>query len=60
MAELSPATAEKHLAAQLDVQRATMVRRGIVPDLIEKQLRALECAIRTELWRVMLTPGGAA
>ena len=62
MADLSEATAEKHLAAQLDIQRTTMARRGIAPELVEVQLRALECAIRCELWREILTPdsGGAA
>jgi hypothetical protein len=59
MADLSQTTAEKHLAAQLDVQRTTMTRRGIEPELIEKHLQALECAIRCELWRTVL-PGDTA
>jgi hypothetical protein len=62
MAAVSERAAEKHLATQLDVQRATMARRGIASELIEKQIHALELAIRCELWREILTPdsGGAA
>jgi hypothetical protein len=38
-----------------------MLKKGIAPDLIAAELKGLEAAIRTELWRlVLLTPGGAA
>jgi hypothetical protein len=60
MASLPHKTADKLLAAQLDVQRATMARRGIAPELVDEQMRALEIAVRSELWRMVLTPGGAA
>jgi hypothetical protein len=60
MASCSARAAETHLRTQLDVQRRTISRRGIEPELIEAQLRNLEAAIRAELWRRVLTPGGAA
>lgn len=60
MARFSHRGAEKHLAEQLRVQRNTLTRRGVSPERIEAELRAMELAIRAELWRVVLLPGGAA
>jgi hypothetical protein len=60
MADLCTAAAENHLATQLDLQRRTMLRRGIDHTMVDEQIRALEMAVRAELWRVVLTPGGAA
>jgi Family of unknown function (DUF6074) len=61
MAELNQSAAENLLRGLLDQQSATMLRKAIAPDLIAAELTALEAAIRTELWRlVLLTPGGAA
>lgn len=55
-----PDVAEKHLRAAIKVQRDTMQRRGIAPEAIDEQLRAVELAIRAALWSEVLTPGGAA
>ena len=44
--------AERTLAAQLKAQRMAMLRKGIAPDAVEKDLRALEMAIRAEMWRM--------
>jgi hypothetical protein len=60
MASYSSSAAEKHLTTQLDLQRRTMTRRGIDPALIEEHIKALQLAIRSEVWRCVLTPGGAA
>lgn len=60
MASYSSDAGEKYLRIQLDVQRRTMVKRGIAAPIIDEHLRALERAIRAELWRTALTPGGAA
>jgi hypothetical protein len=60
IAEASPMTGEKLLAHAIRQQIATMERRGISGGSIAEQARALECAIRAELWRVVLQPGGAA
>ena len=60
IAAATPVTGEKLLAHALRQQTATMARRGINDDIIEWECKALECAIRAELWRVVLQPGGAA
>jgi hypothetical protein len=56
-------TAEKLLAATLQQQARVMARKGVPPDLIERERRRLEGAIRGELWRSVLdgrSPGDAA
>ncbi len=60
IAASKPETGEKLLAHCLAVQAETMGRRGIPPDVIAREVRSLENAIRAELWNVVLTPGGAA
>jgi hypothetical protein len=37
-----------------------MARKGVLPDLIARERRALEAAVRTELWRLILAPDGVA
>jgi hypothetical protein len=53
-------TAEKLLAATLEQQVRVMARKGVPPDLIELERHMLECAIRAELWRQVLSPDDAA
>lgn len=60
MTDLRPAKAEAHLQRQIDIQRQTLLRKGVAPALIEPEMRALEAAVRTELWHLVLAPGGAA
>jgi Family of unknown function (DUF6074) len=51
-------TAEKLLAATLKRQAEVMTRKGIPPAVVERETRALENAIRAELWRlIILRPG---
>jgi hypothetical protein len=59
MAGYSQVGAERYLQAQLQRQRQTMQRRGIKPERIEAELRALECALRVEL-RALGLCGGVA
>lgn len=59
LAGYTPATAEKHLTYQLDLQRKTMKRRGIAPATVAAEVEALESAIRRAMWRSVLIPGGA-
>ena len=56
MAELPPGTAERHLAHRVEVQRQTMIRRGIAAYLIENETKALERAIRAVMWRLVSPP----
>lgn len=58
MAELPDTTAQKHLLHQLDVQRRTMLRRGISPDVAERECALLQAAILAELQRLWF--GGVA
>jgi hypothetical protein len=51
-------TAEKLLAATLQQQARAMARKGVSPDLIERERRTLEVAVHTELWRLILAPDG--
>lgn len=60
VAELSHHSGEHHLRHQLRVQREAMERRGIDPQVIERELRSLEAAIRCRLWHDILTPGDSA
>jgi hypothetical protein len=55
----SARTAEKAegvLAVVLRKQRATMARKGVGLDKIERECRALEAAVRTRVWSLILSP----
>ncbi len=56
----SPSEGEEYLARHIRIQAETLARKGVAPELIAIEMRSLECAIRAELWRMVLTPGGAA
>ena len=60
MTEYKPSAAENWLAHQLKQQRESMSRRGIDDVEADEQIRALEVAIRCELWRLSAQSGGAA
>jgi hypothetical protein len=53
LAMQSPATVEKVLAAALRQQEATMSRKNVAPDLIERECHALEAAIRVAPWHAV-------
>jgi hypothetical protein len=52
--------AERNLGRQLEVQADALLRKGVDPDQVAREIAALEGAIRAEVWRLVLTPGGAA
>lgn len=57
-----PAAGRTHLSGQLRRQAEVLRRKGIPDLLIQRELRALNVAVRVELWRVVFggsTPGGA-
>ncbi len=60
MTEMAPDKGEAHLRRLLEQQTEVMRKRGIAEPVIADEARAVEAAIRAELWRVVLTPGGAA
>ena len=40
MTELGPDTAERHLVRQVQIQRDTIGRKGVAPDLVEEERSA--------------------
>lgn len=60
IATLKPDRAERYLAKQMQIQADTLARRGIPAEVATEHVRALELAIRADLWRVVLTPDSIA
>jgi hypothetical protein len=46
--------ANEYLASQMTIQAKAMKRKGMELGVMRKQLHALEAAVRTELWRLIL------
>ena len=58
--EQSERAAERNLSRQLQVQRETMLRRGVDPTRAEAEVRALEALIRATAWHIVSAPRGEA
>jgi Family of unknown function (DUF6074) len=56
MAAELPARAEKVLRTELHRRIDALHRRGFSDAAVEREVRALESAIRAELWRIVLMP----
>jgi hypothetical protein len=57
---LKPEKAEQHIARQLQCQAEALRRRGVSGDVIDRELKSMEAAIRAAMWHVVFdTPGGA-
>jgi hypothetical protein len=52
----SSAAADGHLAFELQRHRRTLRNRKLSDDVIEREVRMLEAAVRAELWRTVVTP----
>jgi Family of unknown function (DUF6074) len=50
------ALAERYLQQQLRRQVDLLHRRKVPDRIVEREVRALELAVRAELWRLLLTP----
>jgi hypothetical protein len=59
LATVNPRTAEKLLAATLHQQAHAMQRKQLAVDVVERECRSLESAIRGGWWR-SITDGGRA
>jgi hypothetical protein len=55
-----PETADRRLAQHLNLERQSLLHKGILPGTVEHQIRVLERAIRDELWQLTLFGGDAA
>jgi hypothetical protein len=60
MASYSERGGERMLNMQLARQYRAMVRRNIPSEIIERELRSLELAIRARLWTIVMQGGDAA
>jgi hypothetical protein len=56
MAVQVPARAEKTLRAELQRRIDALHRQGLSDQAVEREIRALELAVRAELWRFVLLP----
>jgi hypothetical protein len=54
---LNPHAAERYLQYQLQMQGDAMRRRGVAEDLIARELKCMERAVRQELLRTSLSTG---
>lgn len=57
-ADLNADSGERHIQQQLKCQADAMRRKGIDEDLIARELRCMESAIRAALWGAVLKPPG--
>jgi Family of unknown function (DUF6074) len=53
VAELNRDAGERHIAHQLEVQAASMKRKGVAEGRIDVELRCMERAVRASLWRLL-------
>jgi hypothetical protein len=54
---LNPDAAARYLQYQLQVQGDAMRRRGVAEDLIARELKCMEAAVRRELLRASVSTG---
>jgi hypothetical protein len=57
IATMRPDAGERYLDRQLQIQFENLQRRGFNVQVIEREVTALDAAIRTALWRTVLTSG---
>ena len=60
MASYRPDAAERTLWIRLDATRSAMLRKGIAPGLVDREIRSLELAIRAKLWMIVMQGGDVA
>jgi len=53
-------TAERTLGSQLEFQRQSLLRKGVAPDAVKREISALEHAVRAALWNMSMFGGDAA
>ena len=56
MAGQVPARAEKTLRTELQRRIDALHRQGVSDQAVEREVRALESAVRSDLWRLVLLP----
>jgi hypothetical protein len=59
-AEMNADAGERHIQQQIKIQADAMRRRGIDEDLIAREMKCMETAVRAALWKAVLgAPVGA-
>ncbi|PXW50202.1 DUF6074 family protein [Chelatococcus asaccharovorans] len=59
MASISRDHAEKHLSEQLRRLVASLEKKGIEPDTIERERSAYNAAVRAAVWRLIILRGAS-
>jgi hypothetical protein len=59
-AALNAAACERHIALQIEIQRDTLLRRGVEENILRRELKGMEASIRAALWEIIFRSGGAA
>ena len=54
---MRPEIGERYLDRQLQIQFENLQRRGIDREIINREIVAMDAAIRTALWRAVITRG---
>src|SRR3954451_19938738 len=57
IATMRPEAGERYLDRQLQIQLENLQRRGIDLDTINREIVAMDAAIRAALWRAVITRG---
>jgi|HubBroStandDraft_4_1064222.scaffolds.fasta_scaffold256822_2 hypothetical protein len=60
LATYSADAAERTLHARLNATRDAMLRRGLAPEVVAREVRSLELAIRTKVWVLVMQGGDVA
>jgi hypothetical protein len=60
MAGYGAAGAERTLRHQLERQAEIMLRKGIAPEVVKREVQGFEVAVRAQLWAIVMQGGDAA
>lgn len=50
-------SAPAYIARQVDVQRQALLKRGLAPEIVEREMKALTAAIGAYMWRLVMQAG---
>jgi Family of unknown function (DUF6074) len=54
--ELGVVAGERHITRSLELQAKVLRRKGVAQHLIVRETRALESAVRAQMWNAVLLP----
>ena len=59
-ASLKADACERHIAVQIEIQRETMLRRGVDEEILQRELVRMEASIRKALVEIIFRSDGVA